>query len=463
MQVMIVGAGRLGLKLIEALMNGNFDVVVMDSNIRVIERVKEQFDVMTVHANGFELSGIKEINMREVNLLIALTSSDESNTLICTMAKKLGCQKTIARVRNPEISGHMDLLRNELGVDHIINPEFIAARDMARILLKPFSLPLETFAKGKLSFVRIPARGLKDIVGLKVKDIRLSGSIQITAVAKDDTIYIPNGDTILEQDHHVFFAGLSEDIERVLNRYGSIYRKPRIQNALLIGGGKTGFYLANLLRKAKVQVTVIESNRERCNYIAERLPEVLVVNGDGTDMSILIEEGLQKTNAFIGITNDDEKNILMSLVAKQYAIRTVITSISNPHYTQIAQKIGLEGAISPLTLTIGSILKFVRGDKVTAMALLHDGKAEVTEVRVTKDSGLLNLRLNAVNLPYGLLILGLERGQLVMTAKSDECIQVGDKLVVFCLTKSIGNLELLLRSKRGGFIGELFSHHKNDR
>ncbi len=463
MKVIIVGAGRLGLKLVESLLNGNFEVVVFDTNIRVIEKLKERYDVMTVHASGLELGGIKEIDLKQVDLLVAMTTSDETNTLICTLAKKLGCKKTVARVRNPEITEHMEYLRNELGVDHIINPEYIAAREIARILLKPYSLYLETFAKGKLSFVSVPARGMKDIVGRKFKDIRLIGSVEITAISKDLEIEIPSADTLIELEDTLYFAGLTPDISALLLKYGAIYKRERISNVVLIGGGKTGYYLAKLLDRAKIQITVVEPNRDRCNFIAERLPNVLVINADGTDISLLVEEGLHKMDAFVGITSDDEKNILMSLVAKQYNIKSTITSINSPHYFQVVNKIGLEGAVSPVIITIGSILKFIRGDKVAAMALLHGGKAEVTEILMTDESALIGQKLKDVHQPEGLLIIGLERGQEVLLSHSETCIEIDDKLVVFCLTNSIANIEALFKSKRGGFLDELFSHRQNRR
>lgn len=463
MKVIIVGAGRLGLKLVESLLNGNFEVIVFDTNIRVIERVKEHYDVMTVHASGLELGGIKELDIKSIDLLVAMTTSDETNTLICTLAKKLGCKKTVARVRNPEITEHMEYLRTDLGVDHIINPEYITAREMARMLLKPYSLYSETFAKGRLSFVSIPARGMKDMVGRKVKDIRLMGSLKITAVSKDLEIIIPTPETMINLEDTLFFAGLTPSIAGLLEKYGSVYMRDRIQNVVLIGGGKTGYYLAKLLNRAKIQITVVEPNRERCNFIAERLKEVLVINADGTDISLLVEEGLHRMDAFVGITNDDEKNILMSLVAKQYHIKSTITSINSPHYFQVVNKIGLEGALSPVNVTIGSILKFIRGEKVAAIALIHGGKAEVTEILITSESVLLGQKLNAVVQPEGLMIIGLERGQEVLLSHSDAVIQDGDQLVVFCLSSAIGNIEALLKSKRGGFLDELFSHHQNNR
>lgn len=463
MKVIVVGAGRLGLKLVESLLNGNFEVILFDTNIRVIERVKERYDVMTIHASGLELGGIKELNVKSIDLLVATTTSDETNTLICTLAKKLGCKKTMARVRNPEITEHMEYLRTDLGVDHIINPEYITAREIARMLLKPFSLYSETFAKGKLSFVSIPARGMKDMVGRKVKDVRLSDALKITAISKDLEIITPTPETMINIEDTLFFAGLSPGIADLLVKYGSVYKRNPIKNVVIIGGGKTGYYLAKLLNRAKIQITVVEPNREKCNFIAERLREVLVINADGTDISLLVEEGLHKMDAFVGITNEDEKNILMSLVAKQYLIKSTITSINSAHYFQVINKIGLEGALSPVNVTIGSILKFIHGEKVSAIALIHGGKAEVTEILITEESALLGHKLNAIVQPEGLMVIGLERGQEVLLSHSDVVIQTGDQLVVFCLSSAIGNMEVLLRSKRGGFLDELFSHRQNNR
>lgn len=457
MKVMIVGAGKLGVRLIEVLLNGDFEIVVVDQNIRVIERVKTHFDVMTLHANGLELGNFKELDISSFELFLSFTDSDETNVLICSLAKKMGCIKTVARVRSPEMIEQLEYLRNDLGVDHFLNPEFITAREMTRTLLKPYGLAYETFIRGQLSFVSMPARHLSDFLGKTVEVIEQGLPVQITAVSSGQTIEIPSGNHVVHEDETLHFAGLTPDIDQLLHHYGTAFLRGHIRNVMIIGGGRTAFYLAKLLSRAKMQITVVEHNRERCNTIAEKLPHVLVIHGDGTDMTLLEEEGLRRMDAFIGVTNDDEKNILMSLLARQYQIHNTMTSLNSGHYFQLVHKIGLEGALSPVNMTISSILKFIRGDRVASLALIHGGQAEVTEIRMDESTSLVNQPLSKIKLPKGVRIIGIERDKRVFFPESETVIKSGDRLVVLCLTQSIKAMELFFRHKKGGLLDELWT------
>ena len=461
MKAMIVGAGKLGAKLAEFFVAENIDVTVMDSNTKVLERLNEHLDVLTVTANGIDIKMMRELNIEEYDLLVGTTENDETNTLICTLAKKLGCKQTIARIRNPEYMQQIDFIKSELGIDHIINPDLATALAMEKYLMKSYSFYTDEFASGKVQLIDFNIGTNEDFIGKKIMDIEGLDSLIIAAVTRNGEILIPNGSTVLETDDVIHIIGNTKEIERFSHRLGEDYRRKLVSNVMILGGGNVGYYLAQRLAKNKIQVTLIEQDKERCQELSEILDNVLIIHGDGTDIHLLEEENLSSMDAFVGVTGFDEENLLMALMAKQSGVGKAIAKISRSNYIKIIDRISIDAAINPVYITASSILKFIRGGKVVSVSLLLGGNAEATEIIIEKELPVVNKMIKDLAIPKGLIIGAIVRGNDVLIPKGNTVIKENDRIVVFCLSENLDGLKMFFKEHKGGLLSELWNRAKN--
>ena len=244
MKVMIIGAGKLGSKLAEAMVSESIDVTIMDTNAKVLDRVNEHMDALTVIANGIDMSILKELNIETYDLLVASTDSDETNTAICSLAKKLGCKMTIARIRNPEYMKQLDFIKKEMGIDHIVNPDLATAQSIEKYLLKSFAFYSGDFASGKVQMVDFNIGNNKDFVGRQLMDLDYFKDLVITVIFRDGTIIIPKGSTILHDNDVIHIVGKSEDIIDISNHFQSEKKYKDIEKVMILGGGNIRYYLA---------------------------------------------------------------------------------------------------------------------------------------------------------------------------------------------------------------------------
>lgn len=459
MKVMIVGVGKLGYKLAESMINEDIDVTLVDSSTKVIERLNDYLDVLTVNANGVEVSILKELNIETYDLLIAATSSDETNTIICSLAKKLGCKKTIARMRNPEYTKQIEFIKNEMGIDHIVNPDLETAGKIGRYILKCYNFYSGNFAKGKVQMVDFNVNNMSGFVGKRVKDLDGMGEALIAAISRDGETIIPDGSTELRTDDIVYIIGKSKSINGLANRFKFGQNKKQTKKVMILGGGKIGYYLAEKLTEANVNVTIIEKDRERCKYLIEKLNTALVIRGDGTDFNLLEEESLSEMDAFIGATGYDEQNILMCLMAKQANVNKVIAKISRPNYINAIDKLDIDVAINPVNIITSDILKFIRGGRVVSVSLLLGDQAEVVEVIVSEGLSIVGKKISDLNLPRGLIIGSVVHDGKVIIPNGDTVINANDRIIIFCLTQNIQEMNKFLRPRKGDIFSELW--HRN--
>lgn len=455
MKIMIIGAGKLGYKLAEQMIVEDIEVTLVDTNSKIIERVNDHLDVLTVNANGLELDTLKLLDIKSYDLLIAATSSDETNMIICNVTKKLGCKKTIARVRDPEYLHQLDFIRSEMGIDHIVNPDLATANEIARYLLGSYSFNNGEFAKGRVSMVDFHVNLMKGFVGKKLTELDGFEDLLVVSISRKGDIIIPHGETALEEDDIIYIMGESKNISNLASRLKLNMDKKRIKRAMILGGGKISHYLAEQLTQANIRVTIFEQNQERCKYLSEKLDNTLIINGDGTDINLLEEEDLSSMDAFIGATGYDEQNLLMSLMAKQSGVKKVIAKISRPSYVHLIDKLGIDFALDPTNIAAGDILKFVRGGKVASVSLLLGEQAEVTEVIVDEGMKAVGKPLSELGLPKGIIIGAIVRDKKVIIPKGKTIIQPKDRLVIFCLASETPHLKTLLKSSKGGAGVEL--------
>lgn len=461
MKVMVVGAGKLGYKLAEAMNFEDMDVTLVDLNSDKLERISDHLDVLTVQANGIQIGALRELDVETYDLLVAATNSDEVNTLICTLAKKLNCKKTIARIRNPEFIEHVDFVKEQFGIDHIMNPDLATAVEMERYISKTYNLYSGDFAKGKVSMVDFHLGDHNSFVGKRIMDLEGLEGLLITAISRGGNLIIPNGSTELKEDDVIYVIGKSNNINRLAERLGVSMSNKETKKVMILGGGNIGYYLAQRLENLGINVTIIEANKERCEYLAEKLDHTLIIHGDGTNIDLLQEEDLASYDTFVGVTGFDEQNLLMALAAKQYGINKSIAKISRPNYAHIVDKLDIDVAFNPVNITVSNVLKYIRGGKVVSVSLLLGGEGEVTEIIASEGSPIINKPIAKLGLPKGIIIGAIVHDGEVIIPNGNSIIYEGDRIIVFSLTSDVPILNRLTSSSsnKGGIFNGLWGSH----
>ena len=462
MKVIIVGAGKLGYKLAEAMLNSEIHVTIIDTNAKVLDRINDHLDVLTIRANGVQVDVLQEICVETYDLLIAVTNSDETNIIICALAKKLGCPKTIARIRNPEYAKQLGFIKSEMGIDHIVNPELATAKEIARYLLKSLIF-YGDYAKGKVSMFDFNIANLPSFIGKRIMELGGMEGLLITAISRDGEVFIPHGGTVLCEKDLIYVIGKKDCINRLAEKCKASQEKKYIKKAMILGGGKIGFYLAEKLIAHGINVKIIEQDRERCKYLSEKLNDGLVINGDGTDINLLEEEDIANMDAFVSVTGYDEENLLMAVTAKQSGVKKVIAKVSRASYVRIIDKLGIDMALNPVNITASDILKFIRGGRVVSVSLLLGGQAEVTEIIATDNKAIIEKPLAELGLPKGIIIGAIVHQGKVIIPNGKSVIYPNDRLVIFSLLSEVPALEAFFTAKKGGLIGELWGSNKSTR
>ncbi|MDR7871116.1 MAG: Trk system potassium transporter TrkA [Tissierellaceae bacterium] len=463
MRVVIVGAGKLGYKLAESMIQEDIDVTLIDINPYVLDRINEHMDVLTIEANGIDIRVLKEIEINRCDILVATTDSDETNTVVCTLAKKLGCKKTIARIRNPEYMKQLDFIKSEMGIDLIVNPDLDTAKFIEKFLLKQYMFYTGEFASGKVKIIDYNIGHNFDLINKKLKDLVGFENLLIAAISRDGNIIIPHGDTELLEYDVIYLIGTDEHIDEFNNRFNLGKINKEIENVMILGGSNIGYYLSKALVKSKISVRLIEIDKDRATELSNKLDDVLIIHGDGTDFNLLDEEMLGSMDAFIGTTGFDEQNLLMALVAKQEGVNKCIAKISRQNYIKVIDRLGIDAALNPIYITASNILKYIRGGKVISVSLLIGGDGEVTELIVGKDSPFINKPLSELNLPKSIIIGAIVRDGKVTIPKGNSIIKADDRIVVFCLTEDVPILKKFFLPQKGGILSELWNRNKSSR
>lgn len=465
MKVVIVGAGKLGQKLAESLVADNFDVTIIDNDEYLIENINENMDILSVVASGVDINVLKEIGIENYDFLIACTKEDEINTVACLLAKKLGCKKTVARLRNPEYLEQISFVQKELGIDYIINPEFETAKQIERYLMKNYNFYIDDFAYGQVKMLDFNIGHHSDFINKEIKSLSNFDKYVIVAISRNGELIIPSGQTKLLENDVIHVIGKSKDIAKLDNKFhsDSLVLNKTIEDVMILGGGRISYYLAKLLTKYNIALTIIEEDERRCEYLDESLDNVLVIHGDGTDVHLLEEENLNQMDAFIGLTGYDEQNLLMALIAKQAGVNKTIAKISRDSYIKIINNLGIDVSFNTVYITASKILKFIRGSKVNSVSLLLGGEGEVTEIIVDDKAAYVNKPLAALNLPSGIIIGAIVTNDEVIIPKGNSIIRANDKLVVFSLTKDLASLNNFTKAHKEGLVNEIWDHLKSNR
>ena len=449
MRIAIVGAGKLGLKVITALVGGDHAITVFDVHESVLNKIGQQYDVMTVAGNAKQISLLKERGIGNFDFLIACTDSDEQNIVVAAFAKKLGCSKVIARVRDPEHMNQMDFIMETMNIDHIVNPDLSITKEIYKYLVEKYTLTNGIFSSGKVSLVQFKVQKYKKLVGLSMVEVsKVLPNMLVVAISRNGKIIIPHGKTVIDDHDTLYLIGEKSEIVELHKKVHEKGKYTNLQKAMIIGGGKTGFYLAGKLAEFGIAVKLIEKSKERCYYLSTHLDDVMVLHGDATDTTLLEEENLDEMDAFVAATGFDEENLLLALIAKQRGVEDVISKVSHQSYKDLIEKMGIDMALNPLDIVASTILRYIQGSKKIIASLLIQGQAEIMEIIASNDMKLANVPLKDVDLPDGVLIAAIHRGQQVIIPNGDTKILEDDKVTIFCLLTDIGELEKLFTAKK---------------
>ncbi len=450
MKIAVVGAGKLGLKIVNALVGGNHSITVIDKNEAILNKISQQYDVLVACGNAKQISLLKRESIHTFDFLIACTDSDEKNIVIASFAKKLGCTKVIARVRDPEHMNQMDFIKETLNIDHIVNPDLGITLEIYKYLVEKYTLTNGIFSSGKVSLVQFKAKRLPRLIDLSMVEVsKVLPNMLVIALSRNGKIIIPHGQTTIEAGDTVYLIGEKNQIAEL---HRKVYEKGKytdLQKVMIAGGGKTGYYLADKLSEFGVSVKLIEKSKERCYYLSTHLDDVMVLHGDATDSTLLEEENLDEMDAFVAATGLDEENLLLALIAKQQDIEDVIAKVSRQSYKDLIERMGVDMVLNPLDIVASNILRYIQGSKRIISYLLIQGQAEIMEIIASEDMKLANTPLKHVKLPDGVLVAAIHRGPKVIIPNGDTEILADDKVTIFCLLSDIGELEKLMTTKRG--------------
>lgn len=451
MQIIIVGCGNVGATLTEQLSKEGHNITVIDVDGQRVETVANQFDVMGVAGNGASFSVQNEAGIAEADLMIAVTTSDELNMLSCLIARKAGGCSTIARIRNPIYNKEIAFIKKELGLSMVINPEYAAACEIARLLKFPSAIKVDTFAKGRVELLKCKINEGSVLHGrpLTYLSSGLHCEVLICTVQRGDEVFIPDGNFVLQEKDVISVVASSRKANDFFKKIGMATN--RIKTCMIIGGGETTYYLAKQLLSMGIGIKIIEQNKERCNELSELLPQAMVIHGDGTERNLLQEEGLPKVHSFVSWTSMDEENIMLSLYAKSISNAKTITKVHRIDYDKIIDSLDLGSVLYPKNITADYILQYVRamqnsiGSNVETLYQLIEGKVEALEFRVNEQSRLVGIPLKELQLKDNLLIACINRKGVVITPGGQDSIQMGDTVVVVTTNQGFNDLKDILR------------------
>lgn len=450
MKIVIIGDGKVGYKLAKQLSLEKYDIILIDNNEEKLRKSIERMDVFCVAGEGGSVEVQQRADVPHADLVIACTSTDECNMLSCLIARRLGARHTIARVRNPIYYKQIDFLKKDLHLSMVVNPELIVAGDITRLLLFPDASKVETFVKGRVELVEFPIHCGK-LEGLSLSELyaRFQVQVLVCAVESGETVLIPDGDYILKAGDKLHIAASHQNMEQFFKKIA--LRKEKIKNAMICGGGRVAYYLASQLCNLGMNVKIIERNRERCEELCELLPKATIINGDATEHDLLIEEGIEKTDAFIALTGMDEENIIMSLFASKQSVSKVIVKINEDRRAMMIDELGLDSIVSAKTATADAILGYVRARRnsqcsanVETMYQLLDGRVEALEFIIKSENAYTGVPLKDLNLKVNNIIACIARGRKIIIPNGDDSIQVGDSVVIITMTKQIRDLDDIL-------------------
>lgn len=446
MNIVIVGDGKVGAALVEHLSQEGHDIVVIDRDSKIVEQMVNSYDVMGICGNGACYDVQMEAGVSSARLFIAATSSDELNILCCLIAKKVGAHHTIARVRNPDYLKQLPFIKEELGLSMIVNPEYDAANEIAKVLRFPNAINIETFSRGNVDLAELKINDGNPLCDMALTDIfgAFKTKILVCAVQRKADVFIPRGDFVLKSGDKIHITAPRGELVRFMKKLG-IY-KHRTKDIMIIGGGKMGYYLARQLSESGgYNVKIIEIDRDRCDKLCTLLPDVNIINGDGTDRGILYEQGIESQDAFVALTTIDEENIISSMYASSLGISKTVAKVNRVSY-QVLESIGMDSAFSSKAIAANRIIGYVRAlensgeSSVQTLYKLVGGQVEALEFKITADFKNIGIPLKELDINNDTLIASIIRDNHVIFPDGNDSIEIGDSVIIVSKSKQFRSI-----------------------
>ena len=448
MRVVIVGAGEVGYHVAERLSREQHDVVVVDVDPSRLEYVETHLDVAVLLGSGTNAAVLEQAGVEQASLLLAVTSIDEVNLVCCMSARSRTGLMKVARVSNPDFyveGGGLDALR--FGIDMLINPERELAIEVFRLLESTAASDIAVFAGGAVQLLGLNIEEDAPVAGRTLADVGMetAGRPFLTvALERDGEAIIPDGDTVLHDGDHVYVMTAASEIPEVLRLCG--HHRSKLRRVIIAGASTEAYYLAKFLERFHVQGTILVADPAKAQDFAEKLEKTLILQGDATEVELLELESVGEADAFIALTDDDEKNIISSLVARDLGTKQVITLVNKTDYLPLARRIGLDAAVSPRISAANAILSHVRRGSISRVATLKESEAEVISFDVSEDARLLGIPLAAAEFPDHAIVAAVVREGRVMVPRGTDALQVGDEAIVFALGDAVGAVTELFPS-----------------
>lgn len=452
MNILVVGCGKIGQSIISSLIDEGHDVVAIDKDEETIEEVTNIYDVMGVCGIGTDCEVLSEAGIDKTDLFIAVTGSDELNMLSCYIAKTLGAENTIARIRNREYNEKsLGFLQHQLGLSMSVNPEFFVAHDIYNVLKLPSAAHIETFSTRNFEIVELVLKENSPLAGIKIMDLRrqYKAKFLICAVCREGEVYIPDGSFELKSGDKIALTAAPSEIIKLLKSLKITQRSAK--KVMILGASRTGYYLARMLLLSGCSVVIIDKDPKVCDEISETLPGATVILGDGAQQELLNEEGLNNVDAFIALTGMDEQNILISYFAQSQNVPKVITKVNRKEFIPLANGLGLDTIVSPRRTIADVILRYVRalknseGSNVEKLYKIMDGNAEALKFHVSEDFEYSNIPLKDISFKQNILISGILRNRKALIPTGDTVIMPGDKVIVISAGHTLYDLADIIK------------------
>ena len=450
MQIIIVGCGKVGRTLAEQLQEEETDLTLIDVNANKINQITENIDAMGVIGNGASINTLMEAGVENADILIAVTGSDELNLLCCLVAQKTSHCHTIARVRNPIYNQEIGFIKERLGISMIINPEYAAAQEISRLLRFPSAIKIDSFARGRvelLKFKVMPEFGLDGMSVFLITE-KYRCDVLFCAVESKDHVSIPGGNYVIHDGDLVSIIASPQNAALFFKKIG--LKTNQVKNTIVVGGGTISYYLSRALLSMKIGVKIIETNTERCEVLSDLLPEATIINGDGTDRNLLLEEGLRQAESFVSLTNLDEENIFLALFAKSVSNAKLVAKVNKLAFDDIIDSMDIGSIIYPKYITADYILQYVRamqnsiGSNVETLYHILDNQAEALEFAIHENSPVVGIPLSQLNLKKNLLVGCLNRNGTVRIPRGHDTIQVGDTVIIVTTHRGLRDIRDIL-------------------
>lgn len=451
MNIVIVGGGKVGKSLIELLSLEGHNITVIETEKKLVETIVNDYDVYGFCGNGGSFSVMEEAGVKDSDIFISVTGSDELNIMSCLVAGKLGAKRTVARVRNPEYSAQVSFMRSKLGLNLVINPELEVANEIARFIEFPSAMNIETFAKGRIELAEIVVAEDSILCGTKLMELRkkLDVPILVCAVRRGEEVIIPSGSFVIEAGDRVHFSAPHKALPKIFKTLG--LAKKKIKSVLIVGGSRSAFYLAKRLTSAGIDVKLIEQNQENAVKLEELLNGVTVICGDGTDHELLSEERIADFDATVALTQIDEENLLLSMYAEAQGVEKTVSKVDRVSIMKLLSgKLGNSNTVTPKNIAARTILRYVRavsnanGSEMRTLYQILDGKAEAMEFIASETCKLNGVALKNLKLKPNIIIACVSRQNTVIIPDGNTEINTGDSVIVITAGQRIVDLNDIL-------------------